>query len=58
MNKARKGFRGSEKRLLEILSNDVFDLQVEAKMLEQSLEQQKLSETMQWRKENDYETVR
>jgi 5-bromo-4-chloroindolyl phosphate hydrolysis protein len=48
----------AEKRLLEILSNDVFDLQVEAKMLEQSLEQQKLSETMQWRKENDYETVR
>lgn len=48
----------AEKRLLEILSNYVFALQVETKMLEQSLEQQKLSETMQWRKENDYETVR
>ncbi|SFA49762.1 5-bromo-4-chloroindolyl phosphate hydrolysis protein [Parageobacillus thermantarcticus] len=48
----------AEQRLLEILSNDVFDLKVEAKLLEQSLEQQKLPETMEWRKENDYETVR
>lgn len=47
----------AERRLLEILSNDVFDLQVETKLLEQSLEQQKLPETMKWRKENDYETV-
>ncbi|MCZ0755014.1 5-bromo-4-chloroindolyl phosphate hydrolysis family protein [Anoxybacillus sp. J5B_2022] len=48
----------AEKRLLEILSDDVFDLQVETKLLEQSLEQQKPLESSEWRKERDYETVR
>jgi 5-bromo-4-chloroindolyl phosphate hydrolysis protein len=48
----------AEQRLLEILSNDVFDLKIDTKLLEQSLEQQQQSATMEWRKEKEYETVR
>ncbi|ANB60847.1 5-bromo-4-chloroindolyl phosphate hydrolysis family protein [Anoxybacteroides amylolyticum] len=43
----------AEKRLLEILSDDVFALQVETKLLEQSLEQ-----PLEHRKEQEYESVR
>lgn len=50
--------KSAEQRLLELLSDDVFDLNVETKLLEQSLEQQKQSATTEWGKEKEYETVR
>ncbi|WP_027409097.1 5-bromo-4-chloroindolyl phosphate hydrolysis family protein [Anoxybacteroides tepidamans] len=48
----------AEQQLLEILSDDVFDLKVETKLLEQSLEEQKQSKSVEWREENKYETIR
>lgn len=43
----------SEQRLLEILSDDLFALQIETKLLEQSLEQ-----PLEQRKEQEHESVR
>jgi 5-bromo-4-chloroindolyl phosphate hydrolysis protein len=48
----------AERQLLELLSDDVFDLQVETKLLEQSLEEHKQAKSVEWREEKDYETVR
>ncbi|ANB56906.1 5-bromo-4-chloroindolyl phosphate hydrolysis family protein [Anoxybacillus sp. B7M1] len=49
----------AEQQLLEILSDDVFDLKIEAKLLEQSLlEEQNKPKNTEWREEKKYETVR
>jgi 5-bromo-4-chloroindolyl phosphate hydrolysis protein len=50
----------TEQELLRILSDDVFDLDVEVKLLKQALEQPKEQNVLQWQreKEDEYERIR
>ncbi|RAK16599.1 5-bromo-4-chloroindolyl phosphate hydrolysis protein [Anoxybacillus vitaminiphilus] len=50
----------TEQELLRILSDDVFDLDVEVKLLKQALEQPKEENVLQWqrKKEEEYERIR